>query len=805
MLNEDILSRLRSGHNSSESWRVKPAADDPIQPWRNKLRVLDRLKGKIKRLSTLLTSEELKSVMALTVLEPPAGARYRVGDTIHTSGVGSVLGKFKVYGIKAGGYGFAYIVLHEETLTPYCLKSIRHQYDDDAERVELFKREAEAWIRLGKHPNLIYAHTVLEIGGRPHILFEYAAGSDLWRQIKNGPLPIRTALKYAIQFCRGMVYAQSEFPGFVHGDVKPNNCLLSHDGTLKISDFGEADVSREPADSSKVPALEDSQHPSDQILDAPIRHWRVGTPPYMAPEQFDQLNKIDVRTDVYAFGIMLFEMLTGSRPFKGNRHHECFEEHKTIIPPDPVSINAEIPLKLAALILRCLAKSPAERPANFRVLERELSSLLSDGYQEVVPAAACGEQTTEDLIDRGISLITLDHYDEALACFDNLLTSSPQSARLWSHKGDVFSGLHRYEAALDCYDRALKLDPRSASAWASKGTTLNTVERYREALTCFDQALRLDARLAFVWSNKGQVLSLLGDLPESLKCLQRAAAIDSQHFQTHLQLGIVLSKLGRETEAISAYVQAITLNSQEAEAHYELANAYSRAAWLREAIESYDQTLRIERDHGEARSRMAEACRHFYSTSSQFVSEAYADELIDFLLGDQNDPDLVVTDAVDFLQLSDFDPEVFYLCANRIYDAVESASQKQWTMLTNALSKIRKNTDPDRHDKRYFYKFGKVYYGLDNYDDCIEIFQQSLLMFGPDKKAYYYIAACHEMKADLEPALDFYRQALALDPHAFLTQSGIKRVKNQLASLAAPQVDAVMQPQNELPLRAEQL
>lgn len=766
--------------------------------------LLDRLKEKIKRLSTLLTREELKSVMALSVLEPPAGARYKIGDTIHTAGAGSVLGNFKVYGIKAGGYGFAYIVLDEKTLTPYCLKTFRDQYDDDSQRVEQFNREAEAWIRLGKHPNLIYAHSVLEIGGRPYILFEYAAGSDLRRQIKGGPMAIRVTLKYAIQFCRGMVYAQSQFPGFVHGDVKPNNCLLAQDGTLKISDFGEAEVAQEPEDLSKVPALEQPSGSSDPIRDTPIHHWRVGTPPYMAPEQFDLLNKTDVRTDIYAFGVMLFEMLTGTRPFKGHSHRDCFEEHSKTIPPDPVSINTEISLPLADLVLRCLAKSPAERPGNFSLLEHELTSQLWDGYQEMVPPAACAEQTDEELINRGISFITLAHYDEALAYFSNLLTTHPGIARLWSHKGDVLSALRRYEEALTCFDRALELDSQLASAWANKGTALNALERYQEALACFDEALRLNSRLAFVWSNKGEALNQLGQLPKSLESLQRAATIDSQHFQTQLQLGIVLSKLGREGEAINAYAQAINLNPHVAEAHYKLGTAYSAAARLRQAIESYERALRLTPDHEGARSSLGNACREFYATSHQFVSEAYTEELIAFILAEQNDPEVVVKRAADLLRLSNSDPEVFYLCAGKIYDAVDRSTQKQGAALITALAKVRENINPQSHDRGHYYRLGKVYYGLDLYDECMEIFQQSLLSFGPDKKATYYIAACHEMKEEFQAALDYYRQARALDPACHLTQSGIKRMKAELALPVAPAINAMMPPPIELPVRAEQ-
>jgi serine/threonine protein kinase len=198
--------------------------------------VLDVVRKKIRLISVLVTRKELKSVLAFSVLEPHDIARYKTGNVIRTE---SPFGDLKVYGVKSGGYGIVYIVLDEDTLTPYCLKTSRDRFLKKPDRTNGFMQEAETWLRLGKHPNIVYAHSVFKIGGRPHILLEYVAGSDLWSSVKQGPLPLKTALRYAIQFCRGMVYAQSKLPGFVHGDIKPNNCLVTMDGIIKITDFGQ--------------------------------------------------------------------------------------------------------------------------------------------------------------------------------------------------------------------------------------------------------------------------------------------------------------------------------------------------------------------------------------------------------------------------------------------------------------------------------------------------------------------------------------------------------------------------------------
>ena len=745
--------------------------------------IVNSVKKKIRQISILATRNELKSVLDLTVQNPPAGARYKIGDTIQVAENGTALRDLKVYGIKAGGYGFAYIVLDEETLSPYCLKTFRGRFVDSSSLAQ-FKREADIWIRLGRHPNLVYAHSVLKIGSRPYILFEYVAGPDLWCKIRNDGIPVGLALKYAIQFCRGMAYAQHKLPGFVHGDVKPNNCLLTPDDTLKIADFGHVTLLAEPQGLSKIHASDCPSSAGTEIFDIPVSSWRTGTPPYMAPEQFDAANKIDTRADVYGFGITLFEMLTGKRPFKGMEHEECFAQHKSATPTDPVSLNPDIPQPLARLILECLAKSPAERPGDFNVLEKELSSLLWTIQQEEVPSAPPDELTKVELINRGISLTSLDHYDEALACFDHVLSIEsiePQFASAWSHKGNVLTVLDRYDEALVCFDRALNLDPQLAFAWGRKGKVLERLNRFDEALICFDKALTLDPRLAFVWNDKAHTLGILGQVKESMTCLNRALALDPQHFEIHDNLGIGYQKLGRDEEAIKAFKQVINLNPVNAEAHCNLGNIYSRSERMKEAIESYRRALSLKSNYAEARHKLGDAYRAFCFSSKPLLREPYAQKMVGFLLSEQNDPNETIRLFDDFMQLTDFDPKVFYLCSAKVFEVLEMIDRQQAERLVDTLARVRENIvrEPDQET---FYWLGKIYYRLNLYNACREVFRQSVMLCGPDDKALYYLGACSEISRNHEIALNYYKEALLFDPGCSLTLDGIDRMEAELAS-----------------------
>ena len=188
----------------------------------------------------------------------------------------------KIYGVNTGGYGIIYTVLDQETLTPYCLKMPRRQSLDDLSRADRLKHEAWTWLRLARHRNIVYAHSILDLNGYKSILLEYVSGGDLTSRIRKGALPLNEALNYGVQFCRGMRHAQTMIPSFIHGDIKPSNCLVTEAGTLKITDFGHVgrSLTRNSHGNPALPTYIESLEPSEYYVGG-------GTPSYMAPELFD--------------------------------------------------------------------------------------------------------------------------------------------------------------------------------------------------------------------------------------------------------------------------------------------------------------------------------------------------------------------------------------------------------------------------------------------------------------------------------------------------------------------------------------
>jgi serine/threonine protein kinase len=247
--------------------------------------------------------------------------------------------RWEIYDIKMGGMGIVYVVYDHKFHEPFAAKTFRDEVVRDKPHIaDLFLQEALAWVNLDFHQNVTQARFVKYLQGKPFVFLEYVSGGDLesWIYDKHLPDDIPQTLRFAIQFCDGMIHAISKAIT-AHRDVKPANCLITHDSTLKVTDFGMA-----------------------KSIAADKRHGgRGGTDPYMSPEQWDDFMGVDVRADIYSFGVMLFEMVTGQWPFNGRTRQEFEHLHRTQNPPSLKSkirdLTPEIS-RLESVIQTCLQK-----------------------------------------------------------------------------------------------------------------------------------------------------------------------------------------------------------------------------------------------------------------------------------------------------------------------------------------------------------------------------------------------------------------------------------------------------------------
>ncbi|MDP9236728.1 MAG: AAA family ATPase, partial [Chloroflexota bacterium] len=226
------------------------------------------------------------------------------------------------------------------------------------------RREAQAMARLD-HPNIVAVHEVGEEDGRPFFVCQYITGGDLRGPLREagGPLPMERALGIAEDLCRALAHAHGR--GIVHRDIKPGNILLTSEGAAKLGDFGLATA----ADRSRL------------TLAGAV----VGTAAYMAPEQAHG-QPADARSDLYALGCVLYEMLTGRPPFSGDDALAIISQHTNTVPVVPSWHNPEVPKPLDALVLRLLAKAPDERPASAQEVAQELRRIIELSAVEPPPS-----------------------------------------------------------------------------------------------------------------------------------------------------------------------------------------------------------------------------------------------------------------------------------------------------------------------------------------------------------------------------------------------------------------------------------
>src|SRR5919201_2441205 len=248
----------------------------------------------------------------------------------------------------SGGMSTVYLA-RDETLERWVAAKVLHrEISDQPDQIERFRREARAVAQLS-HPNVVSVIDAGEDGGYPYIVFEYVDGETLKDRIDRlGRLPVDEAAAYAIEVGRGLAAAHAR--RLVHRDVKPQNVLIDSEGRAKVTDFG---IAR---------SLEaDGLTQTGRVL---------GTTDYVSPEQA-MGRGVDARTDVYALGVLLYEMLTGEVPFTAETVVGVAMKHVNEDMPDAQRRRPEVSSALAAVIERSTAKDPKKRYP-------DMSSCLAD-------------------------------------------------------------------------------------------------------------------------------------------------------------------------------------------------------------------------------------------------------------------------------------------------------------------------------------------------------------------------------------------------------------------------------------------
>ncbi len=421
-------------------------------------------------------------------------------------------GRYQVHQALMGGMGKVYLCLDLEQMYPDGLKTFQRRFQSTALRTA-FEQEVATWVALEKHPNIVRCFDMRILDNQPFMVLEWIAGeegkgADLRGWLRHGPLDLQMALEITLDVVYGLIHAQEKQPGLVHRGLKPENILVAQGPQAKITDFGLAQIVESAGLEVDAPGPPGSPKGGERNDIPPsgglggqrqslVRKGGIaGTPAYMAPEQW-RGEPLDERTDIYALGCILHEMLTGQWPFRVDfapttpqRFQQWLsamqtQHEKDNAPPLP----AHLPAGLPELLQDCLAKTAAERPKNLAALLASLTALYRRQFGSPPPAPTAF--TATDYNNRGVTYDNLKQAEQALADYNRAIELDPQSAKAYLNRGTTYSDLGQAEQALADYNRAIELDPQDATAYFNLGALFANNGQLRESLPYLEKAAQL--------------------------------------------------------------------------------------------------------------------------------------------------------------------------------------------------------------------------------------------------------------------------------------------------------------------------
>jgi serine/threonine protein kinase len=747
--------------------------------------IFKKMSVRYKQVRILLGDANLRQAIVAPIENPSEGAKYRVGEKLHVRELSGKCRRLRICGVKSGGFSYVYTVLDEDELKAFCLKQARTTADDsEAEDNEKLQSEAALWLKFERHPNLVAADSAFYINGELYILIEYVPGDDLGTLIKQGPIDTESALNYAVHICRAIIHARKIFPGLVHRDIKPANCLITAEGQLKLTDFGLADVY---SDEDKIDEIagknekNDSNNSPQSINQRRnFAHRRAGTLPYMAPEILCSGAKPTEQSDIFAFGVTLFEMLTGEKPFRGAAKKKIVRRHQDSS-PTKILFESGLPPRLIDLISNCLAIDPAQRPENFAYIENRLSEIYREEFGAEISVETIAEPTEIEIMRRSASFASLYDFDEAERLLENL-PDDKKTAETAALKALIFCLEGEKEKASAGISEALKCDSSSAFVRFAAALIARNSGRDTKALSHLEEVVRIDPGNAAALNLKGEILLKRGFVFAAAECFEKSLAEDDFHAEPVENLARLHFENEDFRRALLWAKKALEINPNNKFVLSLAGDACLKLKKYPEAVLLYKKVVNSFSDSDEVRENFVRACAKWWQNErkpfgaqlSEILSESFA-----------NPSPQLIRRALELFDATGLDPLALYFLEEFLQSELVAASGDMAEKMNAALRQFFDRRQAKTNGAKLHYTIGKLFYVLENYEACIEVFSSSLKENGPDENCFYYLAACFEIKNDLETAKSFYEKAVRQDRQCELSRSGLRRVNERIKEIKA--------------------
>ncbi len=694
------------------------------------------------------------------------------------------------------------------------------QAHSDYARAQLLA-EARAAAALS-HPNIASVHDVLDVDGEVVIVFEYVEGDTLASRLARGPLSLSTALAIAGQLADALVAAHGQ--GIIHRDLKPGNIIITPENVAKVLDFGIA----------RVIATDPSALASAQTTPAMF----VGTVGYAAPEQCLG-QPVDARADVFSLGVVLFEMLTGRRPFPGDDATAVMRAMLHSDPPSVADAVANAPLALDSLITRALSRNPVQRPQTAREWREGLRSILTD-RRSPAPARAGGRgwliaALLAAVLGTGLFLswliwnrqastmpggtatpvvavmpltnasgdASMDYL--AIGIAENLITSlaglpsmtvlsrtavaevrhrQPDLAKV----ANELDATYLVDGSVQQYGTQLLITlslirPDASVAWA--GTATGTL----------DEIFKMQAQLA---SALGQVLQIRLS-PADRAALAERPTNNAEASAAYWRGRLLLDRRdvqGNIQNALLFFDEAVRIDSRFADAHAARGEALwaryleSRdASDARAAVAAGTDALRINSNSASVRfslgltlagtGRLAEAAEELAHALVLRPNYDDARQELGNVLARQGHIDQAVAE---FRRAIALRPQFW-----RHYNALGRVLL-QSARYPDALAAFRRVTELQPDSFIGYAQMGTTYQFLGDYDAALTHYQRAIER-GGSPRVFSNVGAIHHLRGEYQQAVDAYREVLKASPNVHVTHrnlgDALNRLGNQVEARAA--------------------
>jgi tetratricopeptide (TPR) repeat protein len=434
-----------------------------------------------------------------------------------------------------------------------------------------------------------------DINSQPFLILEWVVNeenmaTDLRGWLREGRINFRLALDFAVHICRGLVHADQKQPGIVHRDLKPENILISQGRLAKITDFGLARVA---SCTMPMPRLPQEAQEANERQSLITVGGIVGTPAYMAPEQWRH-EEVDSRTDIYALGCILYEMIAGRRPFIASGFEHLRQQHLEMQAPHLPS-NSSLPSSLDGLILRCLAKDRKQRFPTATVLPQEIEAIYQHHFDCVPPSLPTTTRLTAlDHSTRGVSYHSMHLYERAMREHNEAIRLDPSNAGLYNSRGGTAIETRSLGDALIDFTRATHLDPNFAAAHGNRGLVLVALKRYQEALDEFQRALELNPVYAKAYNNRARTYAELERYEEAIGDFTKAISCDPRYLKSYLGRGMVYVQLQQHERALADLDRATALDPAFPEPYVWRGVVYSNLLDYDKALASFSEALALD-------------------------------------------------------------------------------------------------------------------------------------------------------------------------------------------------------------------